>query len=531
MVLRSGFIAVAQKLQEAVDSVSHNDVRSRLDDAIRDHFRGTDKWGYLVDYTGDGESGDVIYSCGGDMCRAAYESGTLGDKVTCHIDFENAESVVPQTRYLPEADEDDHYAQMTESLRASNIYTDLPLYERFISKKERDATPEEDFAGKGKSFPIRKPEDVGAAVKAMGRAGAGNYGTAELKRRIIAIAKRKGWTSSLPKTWQGSEAGVPRGTTETMDLRESAATLEPIVISEARSDYEIKLIAPGMGSSAFYPAEVLKRDGPKVFTKGTHVYLNHPTEAEEAARPENDVKNLAGVLTTTATYNESHAKGPGLYARMKVFADHAALVEEKAAHVGMSIRANGIAESGKTQGGLPVLKEFTSATSVDVVTAAGAGGMILTESARTDDQQEVSNMEAAKLEKLQESLTAGLAAIALREARADARDKATAQLEGLNLPGEAKTDIVARVVESVPMKDGALDEVKLTEMVKNEAQRIGRILTSVSGDGRVIGMGVSESRTVTPPKAEDLYAKDVQTFIRLGMSEAAAKAAVMGRAA
>jgi len=32
-------------------------------------------------------------------------------------------------------------------------------------------------------------------------------------------------------------------------------------------------------------SEVLKRDGPKVFKSGTHVYLNHPTAAEEAQRP------------------------------------------------------------------------------------------------------------------------------------------------------------------------------------------------------------------------------------------------------
>jgi hypothetical protein len=171
-------------------------------------------------------------------------------------------------------------------------------------------------------------------------------------------------------------------TVGTLALVESASTLETIVLKEAKADYGIKLIAPGKGSSAFYPKEVLERDGPKVFKAGTHVYLNHPTAAEEASRPEGDVKNLAGVLTTSAVYNEAGASGPGLYARMKVFADHAQTVEEKAPHVGMSIRASGIAESGKSKDGLPVLKELTSAESVDVVTKAGAGGMILQEGAR-----------------------------------------------------------------------------------------------------------------------------------------------------
>jgi hypothetical protein len=64
----------------------------------------------------------------------------------------------------------------------------IPLYERFVSKAERDKMDEGDFAGKGKSFPINKPADVMAAVHSMGRAGTGNYGPAALKANIIRIA-------------------------------------------------------------------------------------------------------------------------------------------------------------------------------------------------------------------------------------------------------------------------------------------------------------------------------------------------------
>ena len=84
------------------------------------------------------------------------------------------------------------------------IYTrgGIPLVERFVSKAERDTMDEGDFAGKGKSFPIAKPGDIMAAVHSMGRAGSGNYGPAALKARIIAIAKKKGWTKYLPKAWR-----------------------------------------------------------------------------------------------------------------------------------------------------------------------------------------------------------------------------------------------------------------------------------------------------------------------------------------
>ena len=44
---------------------------------------------------------------------------------------------------------------------------------------------------------------MAAAVHAMGRAGSGNYGMAQLKANIVRIAKAKGWTSELPKAWRG----------------------------------------------------------------------------------------------------------------------------------------------------------------------------------------------------------------------------------------------------------------------------------------------------------------------------------------
>ena len=529
MVLRPGLLAVATKLQEAQD-MSHNDVRARLADAVNDAHRGTGKYGYYVDHTGDGESGDVIYSSDGDMRSAPYELSSMGGKATANIDTENSKNVVPRTTYEEESDDDDQYASMEEA----GLYTKgpVPVIERFISKDERSKADEGSFAGKGKSFPILKPGDVSAAVHAMGRAGSGNYGMAQLKANIIRIAKAKGWTSSLPKAWQGDDAKESvrsKGTSQTSSvvssvspslestvfsrgtlvLQESAATIEPIVLRESKADYEIKLIAPGKGSSAFYPAEVLKRDGPRVFAAGTHVYLNHPTAAEEAARPEGDVKNLAGVLSTAAVYHEAHAKGPGLYARMKVFADHAQTVEEKAPHVGMSIRASGVAEARKMIHGVPVLKELTSAESVDVVTKAGAGGMILTEAARAENKQEVSDMDADKIQKLQESLEKTQAQLALREARADAKEQAAVLLESVSLPAAAKSDVISRVVEAVPMKDGALDSEKLKEMVESEAKRIGKVISESVGGGRVTGFGASLA-VESDPKAEKKARKEAE---------------------
>jgi hypothetical protein len=510
--LTEGFQDLAFKLQEA--AMMHSDVRARLADTVNDAHRESGDYGSYIDHDGDGESGDCIYSCNGDIRKAPYEIANQGGKATAHIDMDDSTNVVPVTSYQEEADEDDHYAGMQESFKTAKLYADLPVYERFISKSERDNADSGDFAGKGKSFPILKPSDVSAAVHAMGRAGSSNLGMAALKANIIRIAKKKGWTSSLPKSWQSDSSSdskeairarqLAAAQTGSINLVESAATLETIVLKEAKADYEIKLIAPGKGSSAFYPAEVLKRDGPKVFNAGTHVYLNHPTSAEEAARPEGDVKNLAGVLTTQAQYHENHAKGPGLYARMKVFADHAQTVEEKAAHVGMSIRASGVAESGKQKDGLPILKELTSAESVDVVTRAGAGGMILSESART--QQGDIEMTEAEINKLVEAgvakalASSPVKALEARALRGDAMVAANSIMSGLALHESAKARVVDIVTRegSVPMKDGAIDQDKFKVLVMTEAQREAAYIAGITGVGNVFGMGPSGAFTTEP---------------------------------
>ena len=505
--LSGAYLALAMRLQEAAGDMTASHVGRTLSDAVQAAHKGTGKWASYLDHAGDDESGDVIYSAGGDTMSAPYEisKGDDGTAATAKLDLDSARKVSPRVTYedCPEDDSDG-----METMYESALYTrgGLPLIERFVSKAERDTMDESDFAGKGKSFPINKPDDIMAAVHSMGRAGSGNYGPAALKAKIIAIAKRKGWTKYLPKAWQGDSTGgkeaIQTATHGGLRLVESAATLEAINLVEAKADYEIKLIAPGKGVTAFYPAEVLKRDGPKVFAAGTHVYLNHATAAEEAARPEGDVRNLAGVLTSAAEYRETHAKGPGLYARMKVFADHAQTVEEKAPHVGMSIRASGVAESGgRLRDGLPVLKELTAAESVDVVTRAGAGGMILTEAARSANSQQEASMDAEELKLLRESV----ARLSGKETRREAIQEGARILRDVSLPDAAKEYVIETVLkESLPMKDGALDVTKFTESVNAEARRFGAAI----GGQRVTGMGVAAPVQLTEAQRAEQVARE-----------------------
>jgi len=88
---------------------------------------------------------------------------------------------------------------------------------------DREDIPAEDFAGKDKSFPIVTPSSVSDAAASIGRAGPDNYSTDELRRRIIAIARRKGpeFVAKLPEAWQSDEDAAKA--TRTGDLHKSAA--------------------------------------------------------------------------------------------------------------------------------------------------------------------------------------------------------------------------------------------------------------------------------------------------------------------
>lgn len=172
--------------------------------------------------------------------------------------------------------------------------------------------------------------------------------------------------------------------TQQVELRESNTSV-PSVVDKAKGIWRIQLIeADVQGSSGYYPAEVLERDGAKAFPKGTHIYLDHPTWREEEELPERSVDRLAAVQLEDAYYADGK-DGHGLFARVSVRPDQRERFEwwtENAA-VGMSIRALGMKEFNEATAREEVT-ELVRGQSVDVVTRAGAGGRLIemTESAR-----------------------------------------------------------------------------------------------------------------------------------------------------
>lgn len=144
----------------------------------------------------------------------------------------------------------------------------------------------------------------------------------------------------------------------------------------------------------------------------------------------------------------------------------------------------------------------------------------------TEEQIKALITEANK--PLQESLAAVTTdnkrlreALALREAG----DFVTKKLATIALPAITK----ARLTESLVAKAaltaaGALDTAALTAVIEADVKAEGEYLASVTG-GTIRGMGskpVAEAAAVTEA---DL----VKAYVGIGMSEAAAKAAIAGR--
>lgn len=324
----------------------------------------------------------------------------------------------------------------------------------------------------------------------------------------------------------------------------------PLMERAVRSDgtIPVKIIQPGWGSSGYYPAEVLERDGPKIFKKGTKMYWNHQTSTEEAERPEGDLNHLAAELVSDARYQANGVAGSGLYADAKVFEKYKTAVDDLAPHIGLSIRAFGKAMQGEMEGREgPILQELTRGKSIDFVTVPGAGGQIVSlfEAARGADKKtttvsvensvkENSTMDEKELKALKESvatLETNLGAVQGENARLkeglavrDAKDLVSKALAGYELPEPTKARLMESLPKLVTLKDGALDvEVfngKVSEAIKAEV----KYLTQVGGLGKIKSLGESADDESDQQPEGTLE----EAFAQLGLSEAGAKIAASG---
>lgn len=351
----------------------------------------------------------------------------------------------------------------------------------------------------------------------------------------------------------------------------------------------IKLIQPGWGSSGYYPAAVLAKDGPNAWKAGTHMYFDHPTESESKERPERSVRDLAGVIVSDPVYEEHGKAGPGLYAKASILPQYRPLIEQLAPHIGVSIRAHGTFAPGEVDGKKGrIIERIDSGESVDFVTKPGAGGKVLamweslklptatTSNVMTETTtsasgtgtvwidsgttahpttvttpgitittaEPISEVKSMELKEAQERVTAleGELAEAKKQAaetltRADRAETALAILEAqslvakelanVSLPNACKDRIVNEVAANPPMAEGKLDEAAIKALVEEKAAAEAKYIESILGSGKITGQGTKQDAEPDPKATQESLTKHMGSFFRL--DESTAKLAAQGR--
>lgn len=338
----------------------------------------------------------------------------------------------------------------------------------------------------------------------------------------------------------------------------------------------IKLIdADRWGSSGFYSADVLKRDGSAAFPAGTQMFIDHDTPAEEAQRPEGTLTRLAAVLTSNAQFERDPKYGAGLFAMVRVRDAMKDDLDNIAPYIGTSIKASGTYTIGEAQGKKgPIITALkpSKLNRVDFVTMAGAGGKVLPlfESLRNrvdvsdnvitsdhlssvvviensigDHEMTEEQIRALVAETMRATLGTALTealapitaqqariteSIALREAETIVRQHLGA-IAGL--PAMSVDRLVPAITATAKLTEaGALDRAALLasadQIVRGEAQYIEAL-----GGARIIGLGESGASNiggVDPADDEKLFTEELTgIFGRWGMSESGAKIAAQGR--
>lgn len=289
--------------------------------------------------------------------------------------------------------------------------------------------------------------------------------------------------------------GVDLGTSlrcevSTTVLEESAGLLDAAQ-PEPKGIWRTRIIeADVQGSSGYYPADVLRRDGPNAFPAGTHVYLDHPGQGEEVDRPERSVKDLAGYLVDAASFEES-MDGRGLFARIQFIPEIRERIKALAPVIGLSIRAAGevVREDGRN-----VVRSIVEGLSVDVVTRAGAGGRLVTmtesstqpESPPANQGAPVAPVTTTVVEESTITPTATnnsalrSEVVAMREALTDRLDQSSIDMGRLNQTLKESQKLIKQLMEentAIREKVESIDTRQATVDTKlGESKKIGDVV-------------------------------------------------------
>lgn len=267
-------------------------------------------------------------------------------------------------------------------------------------------------------------------------------------------------------------------------LRESAL-LAPDPVAGKGIWRSCLIEADVQGSSGFYPAEVLERDGSRAFPAGTHVYFDHPSDSEELDRPERSVRDIAGYLLDDATFEEG-PEGRGLFSRIQFTKDAKSLVSELKDVIGLSIRAAGQIE--ETPSGR-IVRRISEGLSVDLVTRAGAGGRLvtMTESAAPESPPAEQTVAPAASAAVSHAIPSTLGSGDLRNEVAALKETISDRIEQLSVDLARNTQQLREAQREAEKQ--ARENAKLAEAItylKDRAETAEQKMTEARNVGQVI---------------------------------------------
>ena len=340
------------------------------------------------------------------------------------------------------------------------------------------------------------------------------------------------------------------------ETREEVISYTPL--TEAKFDKgraTVIVIKPGFNSSEdrYYPMEMLKRDY-KVF-EGMKMYADHPTEAEDKARPERSIRDWVATLSDVTVDEAGVVTGvaeivePWLMSKLSSLRDKKMLSE-----MGVSINAVGSASKGTIDGkDTLIIEKLVAARSVDFVTEPGAGGIVTFY--ESDKSRDVDLIELSGLQEKRPDLVKMIEANLRAEIQQEVKNKVeleekVKELEGqvTNLTTErdglkeaadkAEKDKVvaeaqAAIKEAVDKAEGlpdiaksrVIEKFKGAESVDGVAEAIQAekdYIAKLSESGTVKGLG----QVKKDPEAD--HKALVESFKAIGMTDEQAEIAAKG---
>lgn len=288
----------------------------------------------------------------------------------------------------------------------------------------------------------------------------------------------------------------------------------------SKGTWEICVIESGEGSSGYYPAEVLERDGAKAFPAGTRMFANH--DGWEDMMNGGDIRRLMGKTTSDATYRDG-----ALWAEAQFSPQWAEWVSEFHDVVGVSISTSGEAEIGtigEYTGEVITRLENDPYTSVDVVVAPGAGGKFvrMLESAtrilgdKTPEKSTVAESSAQTDRKAKENMEEEIKAlksmvealVAKQDAADAARAQEAAEADAKALAEADKFDAFA-AVETVT-------EAKLSKALHT------RVVEAIKAGNHDVDKLVTEAKEIQDSVAAELV-ESAETPVRIGSATSGVK--------